>query len=112
MQLNHSPPPTHGNRVNSLRIEDFFVAKVLGLWVSSLWRSPYLCSETTTRAGSNFHAAMTSFDLLSSSDPRVHFRPGTEGKVASIEVRWPSVTVQIVADVTADQNLKLEGPHK
>ena len=112
MQLNHSPPPTHGNRVNSLRIEDFFVAMELGRWISALWRSPFFCSRITTPSGFNFHTVVINVGLLSSSDPRVHFGLGAESKVASIEVRWPSVTVQIVADVTADQNLKIEGPHK
>jgi hypothetical protein len=44
---------------------------------------------------------MTNVELLSSSDPRVHLRPGTENKVTSIEVGWPSGIVQTVTDVAA-----------
>jgi ASPIC and UnbV len=110
MQLNHSRPPTHDSRVNSLRIGDFFVAKRLGRWVSALWRSPYFCSGLTTPSGCIFHAVMTSVGLLSSRDPRLHLGRGTESKVASIEVCWPSGIVQTVTDVAADQILKIEGP--
>ena len=112
MQLNHSRPPTHGSRVNSLRIGDFFVAKALGRWVSALWRSPYFCSGSTTPSGCIFHAVMTSVRLLSSSDPRLHFGPGTESKVALIEVRWQGGIVQTRTDVAADQVLKIEEPTK
>jgi hypothetical protein len=112
MQLNHSRPPTHGSRVNFLPIGDFFVAKALGRWVSALWRSPYFCSRITTLSGCIFHAVMTSVGLMSSSDPRVHFGPGTESKVAPIEVGWPSGIVQTVTEVAADQILKIEGPHQ
>jgi len=55
---------------------------------------------------------MTNVGLLSSSDPRVHFGSGTESKIASIEVGWPSGILQIITDVTADQILKIEGPEK
>jgi hypothetical protein len=50
--------------------------------------------------------------LLPSGDPRVHFGSGTESKVASIEVRWPSGIVQTVTNVAADQVLKIKGPQK
>jgi enediyne biosynthesis protein E4 len=53
---------------------------------------------------------MTSVGLLSSRDPRLHLGRGTESKVASIEVCWPSGIVQTVTDVAADQILKIEGP--
>jgi hypothetical protein len=112
MQLGHSHPPTHGSRVNSLRIGDFFIAKPLGRWVSALSCSPNFCSGITTPSGCIFHAVMTSMWLLSSSDPRLLFSPGTESKVASIEVGWPSGIVQTVTDVAADQILKIEGPKK
>jgi hypothetical protein len=90
----------------------FFAAKALGRSVNALWRSPYICSGITTLSGCIFHAVITSVGLLSSSDLRVHFSPGSEGKVASIEVRWPSGIVQTVTDVAADQILKIEGPEK
>ena len=112
MQLNHSRPPNHGSRVNSLRTGDFFVAKTLGRWVSALWRSLYFCSGITTPFGCIFPPVTTSVGLLPSSDPRVHFGSGTESKVASIEVRWPSGIVQTLTDVAADQVLKIEGPPK
>ncbi len=55
------------------------------------------------------HVAI-SVGFMSSSDKRVHFGLGRETKVGSIEIRWPSGTVQTLKDVSADQFLKIDEP--
>jgi hypothetical protein len=52
---------------------------------------------------------MTSVGLLNSSDPRVRFGPGSDGKAAFIAVRWTSGPVQTLTDTAADQALKIAG---
>src|SRR5260370_15805891 len=99
MHLNHSLRPNCDSRVSSLRSGDFFVAKAFGQWDGDLWRSLYFCSGITAPSRCIFRAVMTSVGPLSSSDPRVHFGPGTESKVVSIEVRWLSRILQTVTDV-------------
>ena len=112
MQLNHNRRPPHDSKVNSLRTGYFFLAKALGHWVGALWRSLHSCSGIATPSGCIFHPVTTSVGHLPFSDPRVHFGSGTENKVASIEIHWPSGIVQTVSDVAADQVLKIEGPKK
>ena len=46
----------------------------------------------------------------SSSDLRVHFGFGEETK-ASLEIHWPSGTVQELKDVSSDQRLQIEEPN-
>jgi hypothetical protein len=50
-----------------------------------------------------------SVGYVSASDLRVHFGLGEEPKV-SLEIRWPSGTVQQLNDVSCDQLLKVEEP--
>ncbi len=45
---------------------------------------------------------------LSSSDPRVHFGLGATTRVSSIEVRWPSGTVDRLIDVEIDRLITIE----
>jgi len=47
---------------------------------------------------------------MSTSDRRVHFGLGKDDKIASIEIRWPSGTVQQLTDVKVDQILRVEEP--
>jgi len=53
------------------------------------------------RAGSSY---------LSQNDPRLHFGLGSATRIARIEIRWPSGTVQTLTDVAADQILKVKEP--
>ena len=48
--------------------------------------------------------------FLSQSDPRVHFGLGRAARVERIQIRWPSGTVQTLADVSADQILRVTEP--
>src|ERR1022692_730141 len=59
MQLNHSLPPNHGNRVSSLLTGDFLAAKTLGRWVGALWRSLCFFSGITTPSDRIFHNHIT-----------------------------------------------------
>jgi hypothetical protein len=40
---------------------------------------------------------------LSQHDLRIHFGLGTQNKIDSVEVRWPSGKVETVKDLTADK---------
>jgi hypothetical protein len=55
------------------------------------------------------HVAI-SVGFMSSSDKRVHFGLGLETRISSLEIRWPSGTVQTLKDVSADQFLKIDEP--
>jgi len=50
-----------------------------------------------------------SVGYASASDLRVHFGLGQDLK-ASLEIHWPSGTVQELKDVPSDQNLQIEEP--
>jgi hypothetical protein len=68
--------------------------------------------KLTTPSGRVLYNHVTaSVGFLSSSDLRVHFGLGQETRAASIEIRWPSGTVQNLTDVPADQVLQVEEPH-
>lgn len=68
--------------------------------------------KVTTPSGRTLYNHVTvSVGFLSSSDRRVHFGLGKETSAASIEIRWPSGLLQTLANVSADQVLKLEEPH-
>jgi hypothetical protein len=88
------------------------VVMTLGHWDGDLWHSLSFCNGIATPAGCIFHPVTAEVGLLSSSDRRAHFSPGTESKVASIEVRWPSEIVRSVTEMAADQVLKIERPPK
>ncbi len=67
--------------------------------------------KLTTASGRILYNHVTaSVGFLSSSDRRVHFGLGNERSVGSIEVRWPSGTIQILKNVTSDRILKIEEP--
>jgi enediyne biosynthesis protein E4 len=46
--------------------------------------------------------------FLGSSDPRVHVGLGTADRVETIEIRWPSGTLQVLEGVPANQILKVK----
>jgi hypothetical protein len=65
----------------------------------------------TTASGQIRHAtARTAGGYLSAGDRRVHLGLGAEVGVRSIEIRWPSGTVQRLSDVTVDQILTVTEP--
>jgi hypothetical protein len=66
--------------------------------------------KLTTAHGSQWATVTTSGGYLSSSDRRVHFGLGKDMTALSIEVRWPSGTVQTLANVKSDAQLEIEEP--
>ena len=48
--------------------------------------------------------------FLGQSDRRVHFGLGAAKTVDKIDIRWPSGTVQTLANIAADQVLKVKEP--
>jgi hypothetical protein len=59
------------------------------------------------RIGSQVNHMTTAVGYSSSSHDGVHFGLGKLEKVDKIEIRWPSGTVQVLKDVTADQVVKV-----
>jgi enediyne biosynthesis protein E4 len=62
--------------------------------------------ELTSRA-----QALCPTGFLTQGDPRVHFGLGARTKIDSIEIRWPSGTVQTLKDIAADQILQVREPN-
>jgi len=55
-----------------------------------------------------YNHVTTSVGFMSSSDKRVHFGLGREERIAFLEIRWPSGTVQVLDNVKADEILEVE----
>jgi hypothetical protein len=66
--------------------------------------------KLVTAKGPQWVTATTASSYLSSSDKRVHFGLGSEMIAQSIEIRWPSGTVQTLKDVRGDQILQVDEP--
>lgn len=64
----------------------------------------------TTAHGSQYRTVSTTGSYLSSNDKRAHFGLGNDLTASSIEIRWPSGVVQKLANVGADQILKVNEP--
>jgi hypothetical protein len=62
------------------------------------------------RIGSQVNHMTTAVGYSSSSHDGVHFGLGKLEKVDSVEIRWPSGTVQVLRDVKADQVVKVVEP--
>ena len=54
-----------------------------------------------------YNHATTAVGYASSSDNRVHFGLGPDRTARELEIRWPSGTIQILTDVSADQTLEV-----
>ena len=65
---------------------------------------------TTASGRVLYNHVTTSVGFMSSSDRRVHFGLGRETAVRELEIRWPSGTVQHLADVPVDRILVAEEP--
>ena len=66
--------------------------------------------KLTTAHGSQFVTVSTAGSYLSANDKRAHFGMGSDAVATSIEIRWPSGVAQRLADVRADQILRVEEP--
>jgi len=65
---------------------------------------------TTASGRSLYNHVTTSVGFMSSSDRRVHFGLGSESRIASIEIRWPSGKLQQLGATHADQLLQVREP--
>ncbi len=65
---------------------------------------------TTASGRMLYNLATTSVGFMSSSDRRVHFGLGKEQLLKTVEIRWPSGTVQVLDNVKTNQILKVEEP--
>jgi enediyne biosynthesis protein E4 len=63
---------------------------------------------TASSGAIQFNHATTSVGYASSSDRRVHFGLAGEKLVRTLEIRWPSGTVQVLKGVRADQVLTIK----
>ncbi len=62
----------------------------------------------TASGATRFNHATTSVGYASSSDQRVHFGLGKEKLAQSLEVRWPSGTVQVLREAPVDRVLTIK----
>jgi hypothetical protein len=59
-----------------------------------------------------YNHVTVSVGFMSSSDRRVHFGLGQESRASTVEIRWPSGTIQTLTDVPADRILDVEEPRE
>jgi hypothetical protein len=68
--------------------------------------------KLTTASGTQYSHVNTAVGYGGASDRRVHFGLGKDETVKSIEITWPSGTVQTLENVAADQVLTVTEPKK
>ena len=66
--------------------------------------------KLTTSKGPQWVTVSTAGSYLSANDKRAHFGLGSDTSAKSIEIHWPSGIVQKLADVHADQVLRVDEP--
>jgi hypothetical protein len=66
--------------------------------------------KVTTKTGSQYNHMTTSFCYASSSAGPVHFGLGADDRARSVEIRWPSGTVQTLENVVADRVVHVKEP--
>ena len=66
--------------------------------------------KLVTSQGPQWVTVTTASSYLSSSDKRVHFGMGAAPVAQSVEIHWPSGTVQVLKNVRADQILQIDEP--
>src|SRR6185437_729836 len=66
--------------------------------------------KCVTAQGPQFATVTTAGSYLSSSDKRLHFGLGSEPSAKTIEIQWPSGIHQVLQNVKADQNLRVDEP--
>jgi enediyne biosynthesis protein E4 len=59
-----------------------------------------------------YNHVTVSVGFMSSSDRRVHFGLGQENRASTIEIRWPSGTIQKLTNVPADRIVDVEEPRE
>lgn len=66
--------------------------------------------KITTPAGSQFVTVSTTGSYLSANDKRVHFGLGMQDMVNTIDIRWPSGTLQTLHNVKGDRQITVDEP--
>jgi enediyne biosynthesis protein E4 len=66
--------------------------------------------KLTTSKGTQFATVSTAGSYLSSNDKRAHFGLGSDAAAQSVEIRWPSGTVQTLKNVNGDRVLVVDEP--
>jgi enediyne biosynthesis protein E4 len=66
--------------------------------------------KLTTSKGTQFATVSTAGSYLSSNDKRAHFGLGSDAAARSVEIRWPSGTVQTLKNVSGDRVLVVDEP--
>jgi hypothetical protein len=66
--------------------------------------------KVVTKTGTQYNHMTTSVGYASSSDGPVHFGLGPDVLAGTVEIRWPSGTVQTLHDVAGDRILKVTEP--
>jgi enediyne biosynthesis protein E4 len=74
-------------------------------------RSGYGASITVKAGDLRLRAeALCPTGFLSQGDPRPQFGLGPQPRVDRLEIRWPSGTLQVLTNITADQIFKIREP--
>jgi hypothetical protein len=66
--------------------------------------------KLTTSKRTQFVTVSTAGSYLSSNDKRAHFGLGNDAAAQSIEIRWPSGTVQTLKNIAGDRVLVVDEP--
>ncbi len=66
--------------------------------------------KLTTSKGAQFVTVSTAASYLSSNDKRAHFGLGSDTAAQSIEIRWPSGTVETLKNISGDRVLVVDEP--
>jgi enediyne biosynthesis protein E4 len=66
--------------------------------------------KLTTSQGMQFVTVSTAASYLSANDKRAHFGLGSDAAAQSIEIRWPSGTVQTLKNISGDRVLVVDEP--
>ena len=66
--------------------------------------------KLTTSKGTQLVTVSTAGSYLSSNDKRAHFGLGSDAVAQSVEIRWPSGTVQTLKNVRGDRVLVVDEP--
>jgi hypothetical protein len=66
--------------------------------------------KVVTKTETQYNHMTTSVGYASSSDGPVHFGLGADSRAESVEIIWPSGTVQVLKDVDADRVLSVREP--
>lgn len=66
--------------------------------------------KVVTKTGTQYNHMTTSVGYASSSDGPVHFGLGPNAIVETVEIRWPSGTVQQLESIAADRIVNVKEP--